>query len=112
MKNRIKILLGAVIGSSLLLSSCNFLDVDNYFQATFKEDSIFHSMKNAEGYLWNTPTRFPDAGAIWGNSWNPEKLPRTRLPSDGRPTSFGERNSVLVLSTEETCGRIYGIACM
>lgn len=64
MKNRIKILLGAVIGSSLLLSSCNFLDVDNYFQATFKEDSIFHSMKNAEGYLWNTPTRFPDAGAI------------------------------------------------
>lgn len=71
MKNRIKILLGAVIGSSLLLSSCNFLDVDSYFQATFKEDSIFHSMKNAEGYLWNTPTRFPDAGAIWGNSWNP-----------------------------------------
>ncbi len=71
MKNRIKILLGAVIGSSLLFSSCNFLDVDSYFQATFKEDSIFHSMKNAEGYLWNTPTRFPDAGAIWGNSWNP-----------------------------------------
>lgn len=68
MKNRIKILLGAVIGSSLLFSSCNFLDVDSYFQATFKEDSI---MKNAEGYLWNTPTRFPDAGAIWGNSWNP-----------------------------------------
>ena len=71
MKNRIKILLGAVIGSSLLFSSCNFLDVDSYFQATFKEDSIFLSMKNAEGYLWNTPTRFPDAGAIWGNSWNP-----------------------------------------
>ena len=44
MKNRIKILLGAVIGSSLLFSSCNFLDVDSYFQATFKEDSIFHSM--------------------------------------------------------------------
>ena len=36
MKNRIKILLGAVIGSSLLLSSCNFLDVDPYFEATFK----------------------------------------------------------------------------
>ena len=71
MKNRIKILLGAVIGSSLLLSSCNFLDVDPYFEATFKEDSIFHSKKNAEGYLWNTPKGFPDAGAIWGNSWNP-----------------------------------------
>ena len=110
MKNRIKILLGAVIGSSLLLSSCNFLDVDNYFQATFKEDSIFHSMKNAEGYLWNTPTRFPDAGAIWGNSWNPGETASDEI--DVRPTSFGEHNSVLVLSTEETCGRIYGIACM
>lgn len=66
-----KILLGTAIGSSLLVSSCSFLDVDNYFEATFKEDSIFHSMKNAEGYLWNTPKGFPDAGAIWGNSWNP-----------------------------------------
>ena len=84
MKNRIKILLGAVIGSSLLLSSCNFLDVDNYFQATFKEDSIFHSMKNAEGYLWNTPTRFPDAGAIWGNSWNPGETASDRQMADQR----------------------------
>ena len=90
--------MGAVIGSSLLLSSCNFLDVDNYFQATFKEDSIFHSMKNAEGYLWNTPTRFPDAGAIWGNSWNPG---RNCLGRDCRQMAdqrvLGERNSVLVL---------------
>lgn len=63
--------MGATVGSTLLLSSCNFLDVDPYFEATFKEDSIFHSKKNAEGYLWNTPKGFPDAGAIWGNSWNP-----------------------------------------
>ena len=83
MKNRIKILLGAVIGSSLLFSSCNFLDVDSYFQATFKEDSIFHSMKNAEGYLWNTPTRFPDAGAIWGNSWNPGETASDEKPAAG-----------------------------
>ena len=56
MKNRIKILLGAVIGSSLLLSSCNFLDVDNYFQATFKEDSIFHSMKTVSYTHLTLPT--------------------------------------------------------
>ena len=71
MKKLFKIILGATVGSTLLLSSCNFLDVDPYFEATFKEDSIFHSKKNAEGYLWNTPKGFPDAGAIWGNSWNP-----------------------------------------
>lgn len=60
-----------MVTSSLLFSSCNFLDVDGYFEATFKEDSIFHSQKNANGYLWATPGGFPDAGAIWGNSWNP-----------------------------------------
>ena len=43
MKKLFKIILGATVGSTLLLSSCNFLDVDPYFEATFKEDSIFHS---------------------------------------------------------------------
>lgn len=70
MKKLFKTILG-VVAASALLSSCNFLDVDHYFEATFKEDSIFHSKKNAEGYLWNTPEGFPDAGAIWGGSWNP-----------------------------------------
>lgn len=112
MKNRIKILLGAVIGSSLLLSSCNFLDVDNYFQATFKEDSIFHSMKMPKDTFGTPRPVFPMRVPFGETHGIREKLPRTRLPSDGRPTSFGERNSVLVLSTEETCGRIYGIACM
>ena len=41
MKKLFKIILGATVGSTLLLSSCNFLDVDPYFEATFKEDSIF-----------------------------------------------------------------------
>lgn len=74
MKKLFKILLGTAMGSLPLLSSCNFLDVDSYFEATFKEDSIFHSKKNAEGYLWNTPDGFPDEGAIWGNSWNPGEM--------------------------------------
>ena len=37
MKKLFKIILGATVGSTLLLSSCNFLDVDPYFEATFKE---------------------------------------------------------------------------
>ena len=35
MKKLFKIILGATVGSTLLLSSCNFLDVDPYFEATF-----------------------------------------------------------------------------
>ena len=67
MKNRIKILLGAVIGSSLLLSSCNFLDVDNYFQATFKEDSTKRPITRAPRStlfpyttLFRSPLEHPD----------------------------------------------------
>lgn len=55
-------------------SSCSFLDVDRYFEDFFPEDSIFHSKVNAEGYLFNTPTRFPDPGSIWGGPWNPGEL--------------------------------------
>ena len=51
MKKLFKIILGATVGSTLLLSSCNFLDVDPYFEATFKEDSIFHSKKVISGTL-------------------------------------------------------------
>lgn len=69
-----KILLSVIGVASVispLFTSCNYLDTDNYFQAIYKEDSIFHSQVNAEGYLWNTPQNFPSAGNIWGNSWTP-----------------------------------------
>lgn len=79
MKKLIKIIIGILAGTSLTFSSCDFLDVDRYFEATFKEDSIFHSQKNAEGYLWNTPGYFPDAGSIWGGSWNPGELASDEL---------------------------------
>lgn len=71
MKKILTTFLGMTAACSMMLTSCNFLDIEDYFQATFKEDSIFHSQNNAEGYLWNTPSKFPDPGAIWGNSWNP-----------------------------------------
>lgn len=73
----ILLLIGVV--TAAMFSSCNFLDVDRYFEDTFQQDSIFHSQKNAEGYLWHTPSRFPDAGAIWGNSWNPGQLASDEL---------------------------------
>lgn len=59
--------------------SCNFLDSDNYFNSIYKEDSIFHSARNAYGYLWNTPGDFPDAGNIWGNSSFPGELASDEL---------------------------------
>lgn len=80
------ILLGVFV--SVALSSCNFLDVDTYFEDTFQEDSIFHSKKNAEGYLWHTPTIFPDPGAIWGHSWNPGTLASDEMTTRWRTGQY------------------------
>ncbi len=76
----------AIIG--VMLSSCSFLNVDTYFEDTFQADSIFHSQKNAEGYLWNTPKDFPDPGAIWGNSWNPGELASDEMTTRWRMGEF------------------------
>lgn len=81
------ILLSGVI-ASIMLSSCSFLDVDTYFEDTFQQDSIFHSQKNAEGYLWYTPTLLPDPGAIWGNSWNPGQLASDEMTCRWRTWEF------------------------
>ena len=61
----------AALLSGMSFTSCNFLDQDDNFNAIFKEDSIFHSAQNANGYLYYTPTMFPSASNIWGNSWTP-----------------------------------------
>ena len=61
----------AALFAGMTFTSCNFLDQDDNFNAIFKEDSVFHSAQNANGYLFATPTMFPSAGNIWGNSWNP-----------------------------------------
>ncbi|MDO5035395.1 MAG: RagB/SusD family nutrient uptake outer membrane protein [Porphyromonas sp.] len=72
-KKRVPLILGVLILIQSL-SSCNFLDPDKYFEDFFPQDSVFGSKSNAEGYLWNTPTRFPDPGALWGFPWNPGQL--------------------------------------
>lgn len=88
MKIYSKILIGVVILASAMFSSCEFLDVDGYFEDTFREDSIFHSQANAEGYLWNTPKDFPDPGAIWGNPWNPGQLASDEMTCRWRTSEF------------------------
>lgn len=45
-----------------LATSCNFLNVDKYFDDTIKFDSIFSNKINLERYLWGIPTEFPDEG--------------------------------------------------
>lgn len=88
MRKILILIFGAIMFSTISFNSCNFLDVDTYFEATFKEDSIFHTKKNAEGYLWNTPTRFPDPGSIWGNSWYPGESASDEITLKYRTNEF------------------------
>lgn len=71
MKNIKQLLLVAIVSIWGCFSSCNFLDVDDYFMDTFSYDSIFSNQKNLERYLWNIPTYFKDEGLIWGNTYTP-----------------------------------------
>lgn len=74
--------------TATMFTSCNFLDVDPYFENTFKEDSIFNSQNNAEGYLWYTPQGFPDAGKIWGSPWTPGQLASDEMTARWQTSEF------------------------
>lgn len=73
---------------SFSFQSCNFLNVDHYFLDTMNEDSIFSSKLNAEKYLFNVPTMFPDQGAIWGNSFTPGELASDEMTANWRTGEF------------------------
>ena len=53
------------------MSSCNYLNVDDYFMDTFGYDSIFQNKLNLQQYLWGTAAFFYDEGAIWGSTYTP-----------------------------------------
>lgn len=57
-----------VVSSACLFSSCNYLNVEEYFTDTMNYDSIFQSKVNLERYLWGTAAFFGDEGAIWGST--------------------------------------------
>lgn len=102
-----------VVLASGFFTSCNFLNVDSYFLDTMKEDSIFHTKANAEGYLWNTPTLFPEAGMIWGSPYAPGELASDEITARWRTNEYpgtaftvGEINSYNIGNT--SMGRIWG----
>lgn len=59
---------------SFILSSCNFLRVDDYFNETIKYDSVFHNKQNIERYLWATAASFPEEGDIFETNYTPGPL--------------------------------------
>ena len=60
MKKHIIIIFALLVVISM--PSCNYLDVADNFEESFKWDSIFVNKRNLERYVWNIPTLFPDEG--------------------------------------------------
>ena len=63
MENIIKfVIIWVVATMTLTLHSCDYLNVNDYFNETLKYDSIFTGKDNFERYLWATANQFPDEG--------------------------------------------------
>jgi hypothetical protein len=56
-----------------LLSSCDFLNIDQYIDEEMKIDSIFSTKRYIEAYMWDAASRCTDEGAIFGgaNTYTP-----------------------------------------
>lgn len=67
-----KIVLRSLLAVSVfLLGSCNYLDVDEYFDDTLKFDSVFAQKRYFESYLWGAAAQLPDEARIFGNEYAP-----------------------------------------
>lgn len=68
---KMRILTGALSLSLLCLCSCNYLNVDYYFEDTLNLDSVFRSKVNIEKYLWGAAALLPDESNIFSHSYYP-----------------------------------------
>jgi hypothetical protein len=53
----------AFLTAFAFMSSCNYLNVDNYFDDEFKLDSTFTKTRYVEAYMWGMVNMFPDEAA-------------------------------------------------
>lgn len=61
----------AILALYCSMSSCNYLNVDDYFMDTLGYDSVFQNKLNLQQYLWGTAAFFYDEGTIWGGGYTP-----------------------------------------
>lgn len=60
--------------SVMMAGSCNFLDVDDFFEDTIHIDSVFTNKVYLEKYLWGAAALLPDESNIFANSHYPAIL--------------------------------------
>ena len=53
------------------MSSCNYLDVDPYFNDMISIDSVFCNKEYLLRYLWGASGHLPNEGALYANAYGP-----------------------------------------
>lgn len=84
-----------VFTSVFLLSSCNYLSVDNYFTDELKLDSVFASKRYIEAYMWKAASLFPNEVAIYRDNYTPGELATDQFFSLSEATNYEGLNFVI-----------------
>jgi hypothetical protein len=71
---KLNIFLILLLVSLSTLTSCNYLDTDDYFIDEIQIDSVFANKRNIEAYLWAIPDAFGDQGALYEYNYTPGPL--------------------------------------
>ncbi|MPM39047.1 hypothetical protein SDC9_85678 [bioreactor metagenome] len=71
---KIKKIFLTVSSCLILFSSCNYLNVDYYFEDTINLDSVFQNKVYLEKFLWGTASLLPDESNIFDHSYYPAIL--------------------------------------
>jgi hypothetical protein len=63
-----------ILLTALMLTSCDFLNIDGYIDEQLKYDSIFATKRYIEAYMWAAAAKFPDEGDIISGNYTPGPL--------------------------------------
>ena len=61
-------ILSVLLLVSGFFASCNYLNIDDYFEDTFQEDSIYANKRNIERYFNGAAALLPVVDKIWNEN--------------------------------------------
>ena len=83
------------------ITSCNFLNVDGFFEDTLSLDSVFQTKVNLEKYIWGTAALIPDESNIFGHSHLPGVLASDECFSMWESTYQPQRLTIDLVTADE-----------
>lgn len=77
-----------VVAFTLLTGSCNYLNVDEYFNDVIPTDTIFARKEFLERYIWGAAALMPAEGNLYSNSYGPYMTATDECQMSWRSTEY------------------------